>query len=413
MLNRKTLFKSKSEKTPIIESCLFSQYSKQKLKCISETYHELAGLYKNIPVNSTFGQREEYLRYMQMNETRQLFSKNLEEISDAVSDVADTMIQVTLPVEHKRRMLVRFLRKHGVVVRDVVFMDGVGCKGNFVDDNGKNSYFDNRISICARLIKGYILSANELAGLLSDFFDRRLVVSLDGARTLSRYYNTLIFEDEPKYTMLSAVSRAVKEGEKISGDNFSIEEYNQNQMIMMVADGMGSGEQACNDSQSVIEFMERFLEAGFGKEKAVEMVNNAFVSQNECCNLTTLDICSINMLTGEADFIKAGAAQSYIKRGEEIIEIDTGTLPIGSMSELGILTTSLRLFEADMVIMLSDGVRDAIELNDADIKNIISKCRYDNPKEFSEYLLHYAINCNKGRVHDDMTILVTRHARVG
>ena len=54
---------------------------------------------------------------------------------------------------------------------------------------------------------------------------------------------------------------------------------------------------------------------------------------------------------------------------KEIIEIDTGTLPIGSMSELGILTTSLRLFEADMVIMLSDGVRDAIELNDADIKN--------------------------------------------
>ena len=83
----------------------------------------------------------------------------------------------------------------------------------------------------------------------------------------------------------------------------------------MLADGMGSGEQACRDSQAVIEFMERFLEAGFRKEKAFTMVNGAIAAQNGCCNLTTLDVCALNLLTGEAEFVKAGAAASYIKRG--------------------------------------------------------------------------------------------------
>ena len=62
--------------------------------------------------------------------------------------------------------------------------------------------------------------------------------SAESALVIGRGYNTFIYEDEPRYTVLSAVSRAVKEDEKISGDNFSLEEYNQSQVVVMLADGI-------------------------------------------------------------------------------------------------------------------------------------------------------------------------------
>ena len=238
----------------------------------------------------------------------------------------------------------------------------------------------------------------------------------ESALAVARGYNTFIFEDEPRYTVLSAISRAVREDEKVSGDNFSLEEYNQSQIIVMLADGMGSGEQACRDSQAVIEFMERFLEAGFRKEKAFTMVNGAIAAQNGCCNLTTLDVCALNLLTGEAEFVKAGAAASYIKRGNWVDEVSADTLPLGSMDELSPITQSVKLSDADMLVMVSDGISDAIE-NEAEgrLRDLIARSQIVNPKEMADYLLRYAINSQGGRIRDDMTVLtccVKRRAEI-
>lgn len=174
----------------------------------------------------------------------------------------------------------------------------------------------------------------------------------------------------------------------------------------MLADGMGSGELACRDSQAVIEFMERFMEAGFQKEKAFSMVNGAIAAQNGCCNLTTLDVCAVNLLTGEAEFVKAGAASSYIKRGNWVDEVAADTLPLGSIDELSPITQSVRLADTDMLIMVSDGISDAIEDEAAGrLREIISRSPIENPKEMADYLLRYAINSQRGRIRDDMTVL--------
>ena len=113
--------------------------------------------------------------------------------------------------------------------------------------------------------------------------------------------------------------------------------------------------------------MERFLEAGFQKEKAFAMVNGAIASQNAGCNLTTLDVCAVNLLTGDAEFIKAGAAPSYVKRGNRVDEVEADTLPLGSMEELSPMTQVLKLADTDMLIMVSDGVSDAIDTESAGV----------------------------------------------
>lgn len=396
--------RTSDNKSGILEGYLFSGYSKRKLYCLSETYEELARLYREIPdAGSVCDDRKDMLYQKQLQETKEVFANHLEEISDAFADVADTIVHVSLPMEHKRKALIHYLRKQGIIVRELVFIEG-GMAGSY--ESRADGQYGNRISIEARAIGRHAVSASVLGSYLSAFYDRKLVPSGESAQVIERGYNTFIYEDEPRYTILSAISRAVREGEKISGDNFSMEEYNQSQIIMMIADGMGSGAQACRDSQAVIEFMERFLEAGFQKEKALTMVNGAIAAQNGCCNLTTLDVCAVNLLTGDAEFIKAGAAASYIKHGRYVDEIAADTLPLGSMEELGPITQGIKLSDTDMLIMVSDGISDAVENEfPGRLKEIISKSSISNPKEMSDYILQYAINCQGGRIRDDMTVM--------
>jgi len=406
MLKVRTLkaFREAENKSGIIEGYLFQGYSKRKLYCLSETYEELARLYRSIPQSDKVcDDRKDLLYKKQLQETKEVFANHLDEISGAFADVADTVVHVSLPMEHKRKALIHHLKKQGIIVRELVFIEG-GAAGSCA--SAPDGRCGNRISIEARAVGRHTVSASVLGEFLSAFFGRKLVPSGESALLIERGYNTFIYEDEPRYVVLSAVSRAVKEDEKISGDNFSLEEYNQSQVVAMLADGMGSGEQACRDSQAVIEFMERFLEAGFQKEKACAMVNGAIAAQNGCCNLTTLDVCAINLLTGDAEFVKAGAATSYIKRGNWVDEVAADTLPLGSIDELSPITQSVRLADTDMLIMISDGISDAVESESVGkLREIISRSSIQNPKEMADFLLRYAINSQGGRIRDDMTVL--------
>lgn len=376
---------------------LFTGYSKRKLYCLAQTYEELAKLYRDsqsvdkmsVEVGSL--DRRDILYRRELNETKQMFANHLEEISEAFLEVADTVVQVSLPLERKKKALAQHLKKQGIQVKEIVFLEGGPSR---------------RISMEARSLERREISADELAGLLSVYFDRRLMTSIDSAAALGRGYNLFLFEDEPSFTVLSAAARAVKEDEKISGDNFSIEEYNQNQMVAMISDGMGSGEQACHDSRTVIEFMEKFMDAGFSKEKAMMLVNGAFFSKNPGANLTTLDICSINLLNGEAEFIKAGAAASFVKHGTRVEEISFDTLPLGGTDEIDSMQFSVPLYDSDMLIMVSDGVVDAFgEFGARHLKDVIAKIKFINPKEFADYLIKCAIRCQGGHIRDDMTVL--------
>ena len=67
----------------------------------------------------------------------------------------------------------------------------------------------------------------------------------------------------------------------VSGDNFSVFWLPEGRFVAGLSDGMGSGLQACGQSETVLDLMEQFLEAGFSRETAVRMINSSIVLQPE------------------------------------------------------------------------------------------------------------------------------------
>lgn len=385
---------AKNQKS-VLESSLFSDYSKRKLHCLSRSYEELARLYEqNQTMPKGYENRRDLLFRKQLEEDKKIFSTQLKEISGAVSEVADSVIQICYPARYKQKQLNQYLKKIGIIVKDIAYI----CS----EQSGR------QIRVIARQSKQNHFTAKEFGDFLSVYFNRRLVPCLESATVLQTGFCEFLFQDEPAFSILHGIARRTKSGEMISGDNYSIDEYTDGNITYMIADGCGSGRDACADSQAVIEFMEKFMESGFVQDKAFHMVNAALSTSGENKSYTTLDLCTVHLHTGEAEFLKAGCASSFCKRGNKVQEISCDTLPLGTFANIYPISQSIQLMDQDMIIMVSDGVTDCFEVKNGynKIIDVIAECKSTNPKEFSEYLLRYACNCQGEQIRDDMTVIV-------
>ena len=96
--------------------------------------------------------------------------------------------------------------------------------------------------------------------------------------------------------------------------------------VMCLSDGMGSGMDACRESEIVVELLEQFLDSGFSQETAARMVNSALVLKGREGMFSTVDICAVDLYTGICEFLKAGAASTFIKRDHWVEAISSETL---------------------------------------------------------------------------------------
>ena len=117
---------------------------------------------------------------------------------------------------------------------------------------------------------------------------------------------------------------------------------------------------------------------------------------------------AIDLYEGKAEFCKIGAAPSYLKRGRMVEQIAEASLPLGIFAGFEPEGISRQLEDGDVIFLVSDGVVDAVEEYGygTDLSQLISKLDEPSPKEAARTLLQSVIRMTKGRIKDDMTVLV-------
>ena len=73
----------------------------------------------------------------------------------------------------------------------------------------------------------------------------------------------------------------------------------------------------------------------------------------------TVDLCVINLNTGVAEFTKLAACRTLILRGQELMCIEGGRLPLGILEGVQSAVSRVRLRPGDLLVMGSDGVMEA------------------------------------------------------
>lgn len=334
-----------------------------------------------------------------LSECRQFLATQISNISYSVDEMIEdfsSSIQFNKYIENDIR---RVLNKNNIKFRDVF------CY------NDKNQRIVIKLSMEAcggkqKCIKEILPLINSVTGKVMCVADEGCNLNLD-----SKMCN-MTLEETPKYHVASYAGRMCKDGEKYNGDSYSFNKLKDGTYITVLSDGMGSGPEAGQESSAAVNLIEGFVKAGFSKITAINTVNSLMTikfSQDE--KFSTVDLSSVNLYTGEVDFMKVGAVASFIKSKDKVDVIKSRTLPIGVLDKVDVDIIKKQAKNGDIIVMLSDGILD-YNNNEAGkvewLVKYLKECNQNNPEELCKGIIDKAKELCKGKVKDDMTVVVSK-----
>ena len=211
--------------------------------------------------------------------------------------------------------------------------------------------------------------------------------------------------------MQIGISKTNKEGETVSGDSSIQIKLKDGKYLFALSDGMGSGPEARKSSQIAVKMLGRLLSNGFDKETSIELINNTILSNNKNETYATLDTMILDLYSGNSEYIKNGAAPTFIKNKKNVDIIKSIALPTGILNNVDLVVFDRDLEDGDIIVMCTDGIVESNkEYTNKEIwvKNILENIETENVQKIADIILKEAIDNNYGNAADDMSIIVVK-----
>lgn len=269
-------------------------------------------------------------------------------------------------------------------------------------ENGQKEAF-----LTVRTTNGRCVTSKEAAQIMGEIMeDARWSPAKDSRSIITKQYATVRFLEEGGYRMLYGASRIPRQGEKYSGDNYTFCESPGNQVVMSLSDGMGSGETASRESRQVVELTEQLLETGFSPRAALKLVNTVLLLAGPEQHPATLDLSCVDLHTGVLEAMKLGAVPTFIIGDEGVEILEAGEVPMGIVTGVEPVLMSRKLWEGNRIVMVSDGVLDALPGDDKEqvMQQYLESLEEMGPQELADQVLDFAVSFIPAP-RDDMTVL--------
>lgn len=323
-----------------------------------------------------------------LDENRTAAYGQYKELADIIDGVAKELDCAKGADPLAERRLRRFLRAMDIEADVSVFRDSRGRLRAIIESGHlgpllrQGNYLDILSGVLGtRLCK----PPNE-----DEISDRRLVV----------------LEAEPLVVSVG-IAGMKKKGEPVSGDRGTYFKTDQGVLCVILADGMGSGENAAKESINAVRTLEAFLRAGVDPAVAMKLLNSVLLLKNgEEWGYSTIDLMCVDLFTGEACFYKYGAAPSFVKNGKVIRRVRGESLAAGLCAGDGSAPDIVRmkLKPGNVALIASDGVM--VESKDAWLRELLLGSDGSDTKVLAKEALRSAVR--QFGCEDDMTVLAVR-----
>lgn len=327
-------------------------------------------------------------------ECRSVIGLQFEQIGVIIENQQRNIMESRDITEWYRKKITESLKHNGIRVKHLIVTEGSGGQ--------------QEIDAVLQCRKGQHFSAQKIASMMRTERKKKFQPAYDCRAVLGEQAAAMHFTQKPEYQVLYGVTRKFRREEACSGDSFSAGHIGEGQILLCLADGMGTGRQAEIESRMTVELLEKLLENGFSLEAAVTMTNQVLVSGKISQTPTTLDLCLIDLYSGMAQFLKMGAVAGYLRRGTSVSAIKGQTVPMGmflwKQEDLEFIIEE-KLEKGDMLVFMTDGVSEKAGLaSDEILKDLISSCKTQNAQEMADWLMDQLMMLDD-RIRDDMTIL--------
>lgn len=235
---------------------------------------------------------------------------------------------------------------------------------------------------------------------------RLIVEKTKGKQTKIKVYSSNMFKID------HAVSYVGKDGNKISGDSYIYENFTNGQTFIAISDGMGNGELAHKESSEALKILKCLLSFNIPIKTAIQTLQQLKQHSNANERFFSLDICMIDRERQRATFYKKGATPTFLVRNHQIELINLAQLPVGVMSDQEVDHVTLSLEEDDVLLMCSDGIVEQYP-DIKELEQVILSQMGKSPKNIAKNILQATVSKHKGKIKDDMMVLVVEYKRQG
>lgn len=208
--------------------------------------------------------------------------------------------------------------------------------------------------------------------------------------------------ERPLYDVQIGSAQHISGRGRLCGDCYNYFTDGLGRMVALISDGMGTGGRAAVDGSMTEGIMSKLIKAGLGFDCALQIVNSALMVKSGDESLATLDIICIDLFTGIANLMKAGAPATYIKKGDIVERIDFPSLPVGILTDVKLIHKVVHLADADWVLMVSDG---AVASGDRWIIKIMENWKEASAQEMAQVIITEAKNNRDDGYDDDITAI--------
>ncbi|WP_217959864.1 SpoIIE family protein phosphatase [Acutalibacter muris] len=193
-------------------------------------------------------------------------------------------------------------------------------------------------------------------------------------------------------------------GGAFCGDSTNVFFDGCGRLIAVLSDGMGTGGRAAVDGAMTSAMAESLLKAGIGFDSMLQTVNSALIAKSGDESLATMDVACIDLFSGKAEFLKAGAACTVLRRGRRSELIEASSVPVGIMPGVEFATAEREVNVGDIVVMVSDGVVAAGSEWLVDL--VVAWDEEENPNMLAQNITDEARKRRSDGHEDDVTALV-------
>ena len=334
-----------------------------------------------------------------LGEGRKILSNHINNMSVTISEIVDEFGNELHLCTDVEKSIKKSLLKYGLNF------------GSLICYNDKNGRI--KIKMQMENCMGSQTCIKTVLPIISETIGKNMSIGSEGCNINSKNNMCeIVIEEAPKYHINSHVAVATKEGEKFTGDSYSYGRTKDGNYITVISDGMGSGPEAGLESKVSVEIIEKFMEVGFDEKIAIDAVNAIMsIKFSEDEKFSTLDMNKIDLYTGNAKFMKVGAIESFIKRGNKVEVINSNTLPFGVLEEPDVDTVEKQVSNGDVIVSISDGILDVKNDGSFDttwLIEFLKSTKYRQPKDLSIAILEKAKELSGGKAKDDMTVVVSK-----
>ncbi len=252
---------------------------------------------------------------------------------------------------------------------------------------------------------------NDILDIINLSLDKKMILREDYISYMdSRDEVVVTYVEKYNYNVISHALQ-ISKAEK-NGDSYLCTSSQNNNYLIILSDGIGSGEDALNKSKFTIDLIYKFIKTNLSLVSSIkEIISIISLKFFRDESLSTIDFSSIDLYTGKMSYLKFSSVITYVKRGKEVFVLGNTNqvCKFDIKDNIKIFMEDFDLNYGDIIVHLTDGLIHFNDLsNKAWLYEFLKKSEITSPDKLCEEIIREFKVLNRGSYSDDITVIVSK-----